>query len=67
MEKLGYAILLGVAVYWFVQLIRGMIAGFPYDWAAVAVVIAIGLLLVKVVRDRLASKEDDYYSKNVDQ
>ena len=67
MEKLGYAILLVVAVYWFVQFVRGMIAGFPYDWAAVAVVVAIGLLLVKVVRDRLASKEDDYYSKNVDQ
>lgn len=67
MEKLGYAILLVVAIYWIVQFVRGMIAGFPYDWAAGAVVVGLGLLFAKVVRDRLASKEDDYYSKNVDQ
>jgi hypothetical protein len=26
----------------------------------------IGLLLIKVIRERVANTEDDYYSKNVD-
>ncbi len=67
MEKLGYAILSGLAVLWLLGMVAGMIAAFPWGLTGLVALLAIGLLFAKVLQDRLASKEDDYYSKNVDQ
>ena len=67
METVGYAILLGLAVLWLIAMIAGMIAAFPFGLIGLVALLGIGLLFIKVVKDRLNSKEDDYYSKNVDQ
>lgn len=66
MEKAGYIILSVVALGWLGVIIFGMIAAFPYGLIGFIVLIGFGLLFAKVVQDRVESKEDDYYSKNVD-
>ncbi|MCP4327512.1 MAG: hypothetical protein GY791_03640 [Alphaproteobacteria bacterium] len=65
-ERIAYAILIGLAVIWLVAIIAGSIAAWPYGVLGLLALLAVGLLFVKVVRERLASREDDYYSKNVD-
>ncbi len=67
MEKIGYVLLALVAAIWFVAIVAGMIAAFPFGLIGLIAIAGIGLLLIRVFRDRLASKEDDYYSKNVQQ
>ena len=44
----------------------GVIAAFPYGIIILIALLGVGSLLVKVIKERLASKEDDYYSKNVE-
>lgn len=66
MEKLAYIIFACLAALWLVAIITGMIAAMPFGILGLAGIFAIGLLLAKVLRERLANKEDDYYDKNVD-
>ena len=66
MEKAGYILLSIVALGWLGVVIFGMVAAFPFGIIGFVVLIGLGLLFAKVVQDRLESKEDDYYSKNVD-
>jgi hypothetical protein len=67
MERAGYAILFTLAVLWILATIGGMIAVFPAGLIGLVALLGIGLLFAKVLKDRLSNKEDDYYSKNVDQ
>jgi hypothetical protein len=67
MERAGYAILLALAVLWILGIVVGMIAAFPAGLIGLVALLGIGLLFTKVLKDRLSSKEDEYYSKNVDQ
>lgn len=67
MEKTAYVILLGLAALWLVAMIVGMIAAFPFGILGLLGLLAVGLLLIKVLRERLANRDDDYYSKNVDE
>lgn len=66
MEKLAYGILLVVAILWLIGIIAGMVAAFPFGIVGLVVIFAVGLLFVKVLKQRIESKEDDYYSKTVD-
>jgi len=66
MEKAAYAILLGLAVLWLLAVIAGMIAAFPFGILGLLAIVAVGLLFIKVLRERLANKEDDHYSRHVD-
>ena len=66
MEKIGYAILIALAVLWVGVFVAGMIAALPYGLLGLAALGAIAILFAKVVRDRSANTEDDYYSKNVE-
>ena len=66
MEKAGYIILAIVAIGWITAIFIGIVVAFPFGLVGLLVIIGIGLLFAKVVKDRLANKEDDYYSKNVD-
>jgi hypothetical protein len=61
-EKIGYSILGSVALLWIV----GAIAASPYGLVGLLTVVGVGTLLIKVIRERLKNKEDDYYSNNVD-
>ena len=65
-EKIGYTILGVVAACWLAAVLYGVIAALPYGLVGLAAITGIGVLFIKVIRDRLANKEDDYYSKNVD-
>lgn len=66
MEKIGYILLLIVTACWLIAMLFGMIATFPFGIIGLVAIVGIGLLFAKVVKDRLSSKEDDHYSKNVE-
>ena len=67
MEILGYFLLAIVALCYLVAMIIGMIEILPYGLIGFVALTGIGVLLIKVLKERLTSKEDDYYSRNVDQ
>ncbi len=67
MEKLGYVLIGSVALLWIIGMIAGMIAIFPWGVVGLVVLAGFGLLFAKVLKERLASREDDYYSENVQQ
>lgn len=66
MEKTAYAILLLLAGLWLTAMVAGMIAAFPFGLLGLVGLLALGLLFIKVLRERLANAEDDHYEKNVD-
>ncbi len=66
MEKIGYILLAIVAICWLVGMVVGMIAAFPIGIIGLVAIVGIGLLFAKVLKDRLASKEDAHYSKTVE-
>lgn len=65
-EKIGYACLAVVVGCYVAAMLVGIIAAFPFGLIALFGLIGVGVLLVKVVKERLANREDDYYSKNVE-
>ncbi len=67
MEKTAYVLLIIVAVVWLIAIILGMIVAFPFGILGLLVIVGVGLLFIKVLKERLSNKEDEYYSKNVDQ
>ncbi|MBL7052973.1 MAG: hypothetical protein ISS00_04405 [Candidatus Marinimicrobia bacterium] len=66
MEKTAYIILGIVAIGWALAVLFGLVVAFPFGLIGLAVIIAIGLLFIRVLLDRIGSAEDDYYDKNVD-
>jgi uncharacterized protein (DUF983 family) len=64
MEKLAYILLLIVAGVLFVGLVIGVVLGvvnaFPHGLIALIVLIALSLLFLKALKDRLADKDDRY-------
>jgi len=66
MEKIAYILLLIVALCWLLAMLVGMVAAFPMGLIGLVGIAGMGLLFIKVVRERLKNKEDDYYSKNID-
>jgi len=65
-EKIGYTCLGAIAVLYLLAMLAGMIAAFPWGLLGLVVLLGIGALFVKVFKERLQNKEDNYYSKNVD-
>jgi hypothetical protein len=66
MEKIAYILLSIVALCWLIGMLAGMIAAFPFGIIGLVAMLGIGLLFIKVLKERLSSKEDDYYSKKVE-
>jgi hypothetical protein len=66
-EKVGYACLGLLALFYLGALIAGSIAAFPLGLLGLVALVGIGALLVKVIGERLRNREDDHYSKNIDQ
>ncbi|MFB0517436.1 MAG: hypothetical protein ACETWG_12645 [Candidatus Neomarinimicrobiota bacterium] len=67
MEKLGYILIGSVALLWIIAMVAGLIVVLPYGIIGLVILAGFGLLFAKVLKERLTSKEDDYYSKNVQQ
>lgn len=65
-EKVGYGSLALVAILYLVAMVYGMIAAFPLGLVGFLVLIGVGALFVKVLKERVSNKEDRYYSDNVD-
>jgi len=65
-EKWGYSLLSIIAVVYLIAMFVGMIAAFPFGLLGLLLMAGIGVLLVKVVKERMRNKEDDYYSKEID-
>ncbi len=66
LEKAGYLILVIIVSLWFMAIIVGMIAILPFGLIGLLLIVGIGLLLIKVIKERLSNKEDDYYNSNIE-
>jgi apolipoprotein N-acyltransferase len=66
MWLIGFTAAVG-ALFWAGAMIIGMITLFPYGLIGLIGLAALAIMVFVVIRDRINSKEDDYYSKNVDQ
>jgi hypothetical protein len=66
MEKMGYIILILVTIAWIIAWIVGMFENVWLGIIGLVTIIGLGLLFVKALTDRLASKKDDKYSRNVE-
>ena len=65
-EKWGYSLLAIIMIIYMVAMFIGMIAAFPYGLLGLLFVAGLGILMVKVLKERIRNKEDDYYSREVD-
>ena len=52
---------------WAGAIVVGMVMFLPWGLLGLAGFAGIAIMVFVVIRDRMNSKEDDYYSKNVDQ
>ena len=66
LEKLGYTVLMAVTIAWIVIVVIGLIDSLPVGIIGLLAILGFGLLFIKVLKERLANKEDDYDSKNVE-
>lgn len=66
LEKIGYAFLVIALIGWIYLLIKGLVDALPEGLIGFVVIIGLGFLFLKVVKDRVNNKEDDYYNKNVE-
>ncbi|HTK99721.1 MAG TPA: hypothetical protein VL379_16920 [Pseudomonadales bacterium] len=67
LEKIAYTLLGFVSLLYVVVMVAGLVAAFPWGIVGLIAMVGIGLLLIKVIRERIRNSEDNYYSKNVDQ
>ena len=66
LEVFGY-VCLGIAgAAWLLVMVTGLIGAFPFGFVGAVALFGIGALFAKVVRERRANEEDDYYSRNVE-
>jgi F0F1-type ATP synthase assembly protein I len=65
-EKWGYTLLAIIAALYIVALFIGIISTFPFGLIGLLLIAGIGILLVKVLKERMKNKEDDYYSREID-
>lgn len=66
-EKVGFTCLGVLAILYILAIVVGTIVVFPFGLLGLVALIGIGALVIKVLKERVNNKEDDYYSKNVDQ
>ena len=67
MEKIGYALLSAAALGWLLIVMwESTFEFWPHGLLGMLTIVGCGFLFVKALSDRLSSKEDDHYSKNVD-
>ena len=67
MENLGYILIGSVLLLWIIAIIAGLIAILPYGLVGLVALTGGAVLLAKVIKERLANREDDHYSKTVQQ
>ncbi len=65
MEKTGYIILIIVTIAWIIAWIVGMFENVWLGIIGLATIVGLGLLFIKAFTDRLVSKKDDKYSRDI--
>lgn len=65
LEKIGYTFLIIALLAWGYVLIKGLIEALPWGIVGFIAIAGFGFLFIKVVKDRLGNREDNYYDKNV--
>ena len=65
-EKVGYLCLGFLALLYVIALFVGFIAAGPYGILGLIALVGVGALLIKVLRERMNSEEDDHYERNVE-
>ncbi|MBA7548888.1 hypothetical protein ES705_41356 [subsurface metagenome] len=65
MEKTGYIILIIVTIAWIIAWIVGMFENAWLGIIGLVTIVGLGLLFIKALTDRLESKKDDKYSRDV--
>jgi len=65
MERTAYLILIIVTIAWIIAWIIGMFENVWLGIIGLATIVGLGLLFIKALTDRLASKKDDKYSRDV--
>ena len=63
----GYLLLIAAFFGYLILIIISLVDVLPEGIIGLLAIAGIGLLSIKVIKDRLTNKEDDYYSKNVKQ
>ena len=66
MERTAYLILIIVTIAWIIAWIIGMFENVWLGIIGLATIVGLGLLFIKALTDRLASKKDDKYSRDVE-
>ncbi len=66
MEKLAYLLLGVAAILWLGLIVKDSVEALPWGLIGLLFIAGVGVLLVKVFKQRLNNSEDDYYSKKVD-
>lgn len=65
-EKWGYSLLGIIAFIYVVAMFIGLFAVFPFGLLGLVFIAGMGILMVKVLKERLKNNEDNYYSREVD-
>ena len=65
MEKTAYIILIIVAIVWIIAWVVGMFENVWLGIIGLVTIVGLGLLFIKAFTDRLVSKKDDKYSRDV--
>ena len=63
---IGYLLLMAAFIGYLIIVIIGLVDVLPEGIVGLLAIAGFGLLFIKVFKDRLGNKEDDYYSKNVE-
>jgi hypothetical protein len=67
LDTIALAIVVTFGVLWLATAVTGLLVALPFGiFALIPIAVIVGLLIV-VIQQRLANKEDDYYDKNLDQ
>lgn len=65
-ETAVYIVLGVLAAGYLLAVVAGLMAVWPWGIIGLVAIGAIGVLFVKVLRERLNNAEDDHYARNVD-
>lgn len=66
LDRLVLILVVAAAALYLLAVLIGLIALLPWGLIGIGVLAITGYVLWRVIRDRLANAEDDYYERNVE-